>query len=126
MMKKLMMLLTLMMGTIGMKAADYPYLTFETTDGAKTSISVTSLSISIADGKLMAGGQTFDLSSLSKMYFTTASETTGISVIKNSQLTIDDDAEIYDLQGRKLSKDQMQRGIYVVKTKNGTFKVNMK
>lgn len=87
---------------------------------------MTSLSISIADGKLTAGGQTFDLSSLSKMYFTTASETTGISVVKNSQLTIDDDAEIYDLQSRKLSKDQMQRGIYVVKTKNGTFKVNMK
>ena len=41
-MKKLMMLLTLMMGTIGMKAADYPYLTFELTDGSKASVSVSS------------------------------------------------------------------------------------
>ena len=125
-MKKTILLTSMMVGALTAQAADYPYLTFETTDGAKTSVSVTSLSISIADGKLTAGGQTFDLSSLSKMYFTTASETTGISVVKNSQLTIDDDAEIYDLQGRKLSKDQMERGIYVVKTKNGTFKVNMK
>lgn len=125
-MKKTILLTSMMVGALTAQATDYPYLTFETTDGAKTSVSVTSLSISIADGKLTAGGQTFDLSSLSKMYFTTASETTGISVVKNSQLTIDDDAEIYDLQGRKLSKDQMQRGIYVVKTKNGIFKVNMK
>ena len=125
-MKKTILLTSMMVGALTAQAADHPYLTFETTDGAKTSVSVTSLSISIADGKLTVGGQTFDLSCLSKMYFSTASETTDISVVKNSQLTIDDDAEIYDLQGRKVSKDQMRHGIYVVKTKNGTFKVNMK
>lgn len=116
----------MMVGALTAQAADYPYLTFETADGTKTSVSVSSLTISIADGTLTAGGQTFNLSSLSKMYFTTASETTGISVVKNSQLVIDDDAEIFDLQGREVSKNEMQRGIYVVKTKNGTFKVNMK
>jgi len=125
-MKTKVLTLLLLLVAMMAQAADYPYLTFETTDGQKTSVSVTSLSISIADGKLTVGGQTFDLSSLSKMYFSTASETTDISVVKNSQLTIDDDAEIYDLQGRRLSKDQMRHGIYVVKTKNGTFKVNMK
>lgn len=125
-MRKTILLTSMMVGALTAQAADYPYLTFETADGTKTSVSVTSLSISIADGKLTAGGQSFDLSSLSKMYFSTASETTGISVVKNSQLTIDDDAEIYDLQGRKMSKGQMRHGIYVVKTKNGTFKVNMK
>lgn len=125
-MKKNVLTLLLLLVAMMAQAADYPYLTFEMTDGQKTSVSVTSLSISIADGKLTVGGQTFDLSSLSKMYFSTASETTDISVVKNSQLTIDDDAEIYDLQGRKVSKDQMRHGIYVVKTKNGTFKVNMK
>jgi hypothetical protein len=125
-MKKNVLTLLLLLVAMLAQAADYPYLTFEMTDGQKTSVSVTSLSISIADGKLTVGGQTFDLSSLSKMYFSTASETTDISVVKNSQLVIDDDAEIYDLQGRKVSKDQMRHGIYVVKTKNGTFKVNMK
>ena len=125
-MKTKVLTLLLLLVAMMVQAADYPYLTFEMTDGQKTSVSVTSLSISIADGKLTVGGQTFDLSSLSKMYFSTASETTNISVVKNSQLTIDDDAEIYDLQGRKVSKDQMRHGIYVVKTKNGTFKVNMK
>ena len=125
-MKTKVLTLLLLLVAMMAQAADYPYLTFEMTDGQKTSVSVTSLSISIADGKLTVGGQTFDLSSLSKMYFSTASETTDISVVKNSQLTIDDDAEIYDLQGRRLSKDQMRHGIYVVKTKNGTFKVSMK
>ena len=125
-MKTKVLTLLLLLVAMMAQAADYPYLTFEMTDGQKTSVSVTSLSISIADGKLTVGGQTFDLSSLSKMYFSTASESTDISVVKNSQLTIDDDAEIYDLQGRKVSKDQMRHGIYVVKTKNGTFKVNMK
>lgn len=125
-MKTKVLTLLLLLVAMMAQAADYPYLTFEMTDGQKTSVSVTSLSISIADGKLTVGGQTFDLSSLSKMYFSTASESTDISVVKNSQLTIDDDAEIYDLQGRRLSKDQMRHGIYVVKTKNGTFKVNMK
>jgi flagellar basal body rod protein FlgG len=125
-MKKNVLTLLLLLVAMMAQAADYPYLTFEMTDGQKTSVSVTTLSISIADGKLTVGGQTFDLSSLSKMYFSTASETTDISVVKNSQLTIDDDAEIYDLQGRRLSKDQMRHGIYVVKTKNGTFKVSMK
>jgi len=122
---KVLTLLLLLVAMLA-QAADYPYLTFEMTDGQKTSVSIESLTISIADGKLTVGGQTFDLSSLSKMYFSTASESTDISVVKNSQLTIDDDAEIYDLQGRKVSKDQMRHGIYVVKTKNGTFKVNMK
>ena len=105
---------------------DYPYLTFVTTDGTKTSVSVASLTINLADGTLTAGGKTFNLAGLDKMYFSASGETTGISVVQNSQLVIDDETEIFDLQGRKVSKSQMQHGIYVVKTKNGTFKVNMK
>lgn len=126
MMKKKIILATLAVGAMTAQAADYPYLTFVTTDGTKTSVSVASLTISIADGTLTAGGQTFSLAQLNKMYFSTSSETTGISVIQDSQLVVDDEADIFDLQGRKVSKSQMQHGIYVVKTKNGTFKVNMK
>ena len=43
------------MGPLATFADDYPYLTFETADGAKTSISTASLTINIQDGKLMAG-----------------------------------------------------------------------
>ena len=37
-MKKLFLFLMLMAGTLTAQAADYTYLTFETTDGAKVSV----------------------------------------------------------------------------------------
>ena len=121
-MKKTILLTSMMVGALTAQAADYPYLTFETTDGAKTSVSATSLSISIADGKLTAGGQTFDLSNLSKMYFSISDETTtGIEEITNAAL--DEATDIYDLQGHKVTKEQMRKGVYIVKTKNRTYKI---
>ena len=47
-MKKVVFLLTMMGGMLTAHAADYPYLTFETADGTKTSVSTESLTISIA------------------------------------------------------------------------------
>ncbi|MBQ9667896.1 MAG: hypothetical protein IJV45_04010, partial [Prevotella sp.] len=70
------------------------------------------------------GGQTFTLADLSKMYFSNTNETTAIQEVKAADL--DDDADIYDLQGRKVTKAQMRRGIYVVKTNGGTYKVNVR
>ena len=103
---------------------DYPYLTFETADGAKTSVSTASLTINIQDGKLVAGSKEFALADLSKMYFSTSDETTGIEEVNIT--AFDETADIYDLQGRKVTKDQMRRGIYVVKTKSGIRKVRVK
>ena len=106
----------------------YSYLTFETTDGAKVSVSTTGLSLSISGTMLTAGSQTFTLSNLNRMYFSTTDEstTTGIKAIENGQLTIDDSVEVYDLQGHKVEKSQMRNGAYIVKTKNGTFKIAVK
>ena len=123
-MKKMLVLLSMMMGPLASFADDYPYLTFETADGAKTSISTESLTINIQDGKLMAGSMELTLADLSKMYFSTSDETTGIEEINVT--TLDEDVDIYDLQGRKVSKGQMRRGVYVIKTKNGVRKVNVK
>ena len=39
---------------------------------------------------------------------------------------LDEATEIYDLQGHKVTKDLMRRGVYVIKTKQGTFKLNVK
>ena len=111
-------------GTVSAMADDYPYpyLTFETADGAKTSISSTELTITIQDGKLMVGSQEFTLTDLSKMYFSVSDETEdGIRTIDHSPLTIDHD--IYDLQGREVSREQMKSGVYVMRTKEGTIKV---
>ena len=103
---------------------DYPYLTFETADGTKTSISTASLTIHIQDGKLMAGSTELTLADLSKMYFSTSDETTGIEEVNIT--TLDESVDIYDLLGRKVSKDQMRRGIYVIKTNKGNRKVSVK
>ena len=100
----------------------YPYLTFEMTDGVKVSVPVESLTLTISGTSLTAGEETFTLSNLSKMYFSTTDEsTTGIEEITNAVL--DEAADIYDLQGHKVSKEQMKKGVYIVKTKNRTYKM---
>ncbi len=55
-----------------------PYLTFETTDGAKVSVATEALTLTINGTTLTAGQQTFNLTSLAKMYFSDTDETAGI------------------------------------------------
>ena len=113
-------------GTLTAHAEDYTYLTFETTDGAKVSVEASSLTITISGTTLTAGSQSFTLSNLSKMYFSTSDLTSGIESLENIRLTIDEATDIYDLQGRKVSKDQLRSGqVYIVKTKSGTHKIAM-
>ena len=124
-MKKILLLLALMIGPLTAQAADYTYLTFETTDGAKVSVEASSLTITISETTLTAGSQSFTLSNLSKMYFSTSDDTTGIEAISAQQLN--EASEIFDLQGRKVQKDQMHSGqVYIVKTKSGTHKIAVK
>lgn len=121
-MKKILFLLTILVGTLTAQADSYSYLTFETTDGAKASVSVSDLTLSISGTTLTAGTQSFTLSNLSKMYFSTTDEsTTGIEEI--TSVTLDEATDIYDLQGHKVTKEQMRRGVYIVKTKQRTYKM---
>ena len=121
-MKKLVVFLLMMMVTLAVHAADYTYLTFETTDGAKASVSVENLTMTISGTTLTAGSQSFTLSNLSKMYFSTADETTtGIQEV--TSVALDEATDIYDLQGHKVTKEQMRKGVYIVKTKNRTYKI---
>lgn len=123
-MKKLFLLLSILVSTFTAKASDYAYLTFETTDGTKVSVQASPLSINISGTTLTAGSKTFTLANLSKMYFSTADQTTGISSVTTSEL--DAATEIYDLNGRRVSKKQLQKGVYVVKNKNGNYKIAVK
>ncbi len=127
-MKKIVLLLmTLVGGGLAVQAEDsYTYLTFETTDGAKVSVSVSSLpvTINLDNSTLAIGNETFALADLSKMYFSTQSETTGIQEINSA--TIDEAADIYDLQGHKVTKAQMKKGVYIVKTNSKTYKIIMR
>ena len=106
------------------QAEEYAYLTFETTDGEKASVAVSSLTLTINGNTLTAGSQTFILSNLSKMYFSNTNETTAIEEITTA--TLDEAADIYDLQGHKVTKEQMKRGVYIVKTKSRTYKMIVK
>ena len=123
-MRKKLLLFMLFIGSMALHAEDYTYLTFETTDGAKVSVSVSSLSITISGTALTAGDQSFTLSNLSKMYFSSSNETTGIESFTIADW--DEITEIYDLKGSKVSKDQMHKGVYVVKSKNGIHKITVR
>ena len=118
----------MMVGTLPTMAESYPYLTFELTDGAKVSVSVSSLTLSFNGNTLKAGAQTFTISNLSKMYFSSTDETNG-GATAIEELTADDleGKEIYDLNGHRLDSDaQLPRGVYIVKSKNKTCKIVVK
>ena len=130
-MKKVLLSLSMLAGALSAMAEDYPYLTFETANGTKTSISTASLTINIQDGKLMAGSMELTLSDLSKMYFSTFDETMGIEDIEVFQTDdLQNAGEIYDLNGRKIvnrtENRKLPSGIYVIKTKTGTRKIQVK
>lgn len=114
----------MMVGTLPTMAESYPYLTFELTDGTKVSVSVSSLTLTVNGTTLKAGSQTFTISNLSKMYFSSTDETSGVTAI--DELIADDfeGKEIYDLNGHKLDSDaQLPRGVYIVKSKSKTCKI---
>ena len=122
-MKKIVLLFMALVGALAVQAEDtYTYLTFETTDGTKASVAIESLTLSINGTTLTAGTQSFTLTNLAKMYFSTTDEsTTGIESISIESL--DEATDIYDLQGHKVTKEQMRRGVYIVKTKSKTYKM---
>ena len=123
-MKKFLLIMMALVGALTVQAEEYAYLTFETTDGEKASVAVSSLTLTINGNTLTAGSQTFTLSNLSKMYFSNTNETTAIEEITSA--TLDEAADIYDLQGHKVTKEQMKRGVYIVKTKSRTYKMIVK
>lgn len=121
-MKKIILFMTMMVGVLTAHADSYTFLTFETTDGAKASVSVSDLTLTISGTTLTAGTLSFTLTNLSKMYFSTSDETaTGIEEIISA--SIEEATDIYDLQGHKVSKEQMRKGVYIVKTESRAYKM---
>ena len=125
-MKKILLTLLFMVGAMTVQADEYTYLTFETTDGAKASVSVSSLTLTISGTTLTAGSQSFNLTNLSKMYFSTSDETTITGIQQLKAEALDEATDIYDLQGKKVTKEQMRKGAYIIKTKQGTYKIGVK
>ena len=116
-MKRLLLLCAVAFIALSGSAQTYSYLTFETTDGTKTSLSVSNLTITYSSATATVsnddGTTTFNLADLASMYYSTSDETTGISKVTGhrSQVT-----SVFDLSGRERSDADLQRGIFVVKT----------
>ncbi len=106
------------------KAEGYHYLTFEMVDGQKISVSSLELVIAFNDGKLMTESQTFEVVNLKKMYFTSEDATTSIRGIKPD--TLEEAAEVYDLNGKRISKSEMRKGVYIIKGKDETYKMTIR
>lgn len=125
--KKMGMVVTFALLSTSAIADEFHYLTFETTDGAKASVEISSLSITIDGTTLMAGNQTFVLSNLSKMYFSVSDETSSATGIRQlGNLNSQEILAVYDLQGHQIAKEQMKKGVYIVKTQAGTYKIALK
>lgn len=119
-MKRLLLILAVMLG-MEAYAGNYDYLTFETTDGEKSSVKVEGLTITLAGTTLSTGDLSFEVSNLSKMYFSANDETTGITQITLDEC--DENTVIYDLKGRQLTKEQMKDGVYSIKGTDKTYKI---
>ena len=124
-MKRLLTMVVVITSMLHAMADDYSYLTFELSDGTKTSVSSTALTITIQNGKLMVGSQEINLTDLSKMYFSFSDDSADVIKEVNRD-DFEEVTDIYDLQGRKVNEEQMKSGIYVIKTKKGTFKVSVR
>lgn len=124
-MKKILFLLFVLLGTLSAHADGYAYLTFETSDGLKTSVSTDGLAIIISGTTLKAGQKSFVLSNLSKMYFSETDQT--VSAIRTATApSFDEASEIYNLKGQRMERSRLTSGTYIVKTPQGTYKIAVK
>lgn len=125
--KKMVMMAAFALLATSAMADDFHYLTFETTDGAKASVEISALSMTIDGTTLAAGNQTFPLSNLSRMYFSVSDETSSATDIRQlDNLNSQEILAVYDLQGHKIAKEEMKKGVYIVKTQGGTYKIASK
>ena len=132
-MKRILTAIGLFAGVLAAHAYDYPYLTVQTTDGTTKSVSVESLVLTFQNGQLVAtngdGSQSFALSSLSKMFFSTTT-----NAIERPAATASGTVEVYSLSGIALgryesmtqAKNALKQGIYLMKQNGQTKKVAIK
>lgn len=117
----------LLAGSLAAQATDYQYLTIEKNDGTAQSLTAVGLNITYTGTQLTATNgtetATFPLSEIRRMYFSNTKETTGIETIIAE---IAKDAEVYDLNGRRVLTSNLQKGVYIVKENGKPRKVTIK
>lgn len=129
-MKKVLLVLMMMTGMLTAHADSYTYLTFEKSDGTLTSVPLSSLSITISGTTLTAGDQSFALTDLTKMYFTTAD----VTAIDEVNTAVNGEVEVFSMNGVAMGKyttvqeamSSLRTGVYIVKSNGKTVKVAVK
>ena len=123
--KRLLSMSVLAALSVHLMADEYGYMVFTLNDGTTQSIAANGLSLSFAGGNMTAKNGTealtISLNSLNAMEFS-KNGVTGI----NDAMTVDNSEEIYDLQGHRVTRAEMRKGVYIIKTKNRTYKVNVR
>ena len=128
-------LLLLAAQTASAELYDYPYMAFQTADGTVKTVSVSSLSLSVSNGVLIAtsddGTESFTLSDLSKMYFTSEAV---VTKVQNPESTGSSEVEVTSLAGVfcgtfpsvEAARQSLPAGMYIVKNSTETFKIVVK
>lgn len=130
-MRKLKMIIGALLLTVSASAEDYPYMSFQTTDGEIVSVGVESLTMNFADGKLLLqnvdGSKEFALTDLSRMFF--SSSATTISSIEancgNGKKRVYTLSGIYigEFSSLREIEETVANGMYLVKDNNNTTKI---
>ena len=125
-MKKRLLTMSVLAALSGHLMADeFGYMVFTLNDGTMKSITANGLTLSFTDGNLSAKSGnnelTIPLNSLKVMAFSK----NGVTAIGDT-MADDDSEEIYDLQGNRVTRAEMRKGVYIIKTKNRTYKVNIR
>lgn len=129
-MKKVLLTFIAMLAMLSVRADEYPYMIFQTTDGTIHAMAVESLSMEISNGQLVASNneesKTFTLTDLSRMFFCT--DITGIEEVFS-----DDAGEVtvFTVMGVFVGKypnandavKVLDGGVYLLKTKYNTIKI---
>lgn len=135
-MKKLLIVLLVMSAYCSVSATDYDCLVFKQADGTETFLSVPKLKITFSDGNAVAEASdgttaTLPLSSLSSMYFSKM-ETLSIGTVTDTDGC--GRATVYSITGVKVAEGEainslcgtLKQGVYIVKTNEKTFKIQVK
>ncbi len=131
-MKKFLTIMAALLVALGMQAYDYPYLSFQTSEGTVQSVSVNELIITFSNGQLVLtntdGNQTISLSDLSYMFFSKEANTAGVTRIGDAT---NQTVEVFTVNGLALgrfesiqkAKAELKPGLYLMKSNGKTQKV---